>query len=80
MLSLVNELRAKEALLTEKLMNLSTDHMIIAKRAKMTLCEIVRCLEICEKCSLSRDIVFSKMAAFKESSAFLIYNEDFSIA
>ena len=80
MFNVQNELDMKDTTVLEKLRNLSIDHMIIAKRAKMTMCEILRCLEICENCTHSPDFVFNKMAAFKQTSAYLLYKEDFTLA
>lgn len=80
MFNVQNELGKKEVTVLETLRNLSIDHMIIATKAKMTFCEIMRCLEICENCTYSLDFVFSKMAAFKQTSAYLIYKEDFSLS
>lgn len=80
MFHLQNEWREQEIDILEKLRTISIDHMIVARKAKMTLCEILHCMEICEKRSLAPDLVFAKMAAFKESSAHLIYKEDFSLA
>ncbi|TDA65610.1 hypothetical protein E0765_05130 [Sulfuricurvum sp. IAE1] len=80
MLSLQNELHEKQEKMLNKLKSLSVDHLIVAKRARMTMREIFNCLEISEKQSLSLDFVFSEMEAFKQTMAHLLYKEDFAVA
>lgn len=66
--------------LSQWLKNLSTEHMMVANRAKMTICEILHCIEISNLKNIPLDYVLEKMAVFKETAAHLLYKEDFSIA
>lgn len=58
----------------------SIEEMVIAKRAKMTLFEIFKCLEISEARKLPLDEVLSMMAQFKQSTEHLLYKSDFQPA
>lgn len=75
-----NELHETQAKLLERLANISIDHILIAKRAKMTLCEMLRCLELSDRHRMELGFVMNQMAAFKETSAHLLYKEDFALA
>lgn len=56
----------------------SNDHFVIACKAKMTLFEISKCKEISDLKNIPIERVFHQMAAFKDSSAYLLYNRDFA--
>lgn len=56
----------------------SIDHLIFAHKVKMTLFEISKCKEISELKNIPLERVFHQMAAFKESSAYLLYHRDFT--
>ncbi|MBN2869943.1 MAG: hypothetical protein JXK04_03205 [Campylobacterales bacterium] len=75
-----NELQHTHETLLNTLRDMSIEHMILAKRAKMTMNEIMKCLEISKNHRLDLEVVFSKMAVFKQTSAHLLYKEDFFIA
>lgn len=64
----------------DRLRDMSIEHTIMACCAKLTLTEIAHCLEIGKHNSLPLDYVFEKMAVFKETTAHLLYKEDFSLA
>ncbi|KFN40361.1 MAG: hypothetical protein JU82_03565 [Sulfuricurvum sp. MLSB] len=80
MSSFQNELHEKQEKLLARLKNLSVDHLIVAKRAKMSMREILSCLEISDKQNMALDFVFSEMEAFKQTAAHILYKEDFSLA
>ena len=66
--------------LSHWLKNMSTEHMMVANRAKMTICEILHCIEISNLKNIPMDYVLEKMSVFKETAAHMLYKEDFSIA
>ncbi len=80
MWNIQNGLQHTHETLLSRLREMSIEHMILANRAKMTMNEIMRCLEISDNHSLDLEVVFSKMAAFKQTSAHLLYKEEFFIA
>ncbi len=56
---------------------LSPNHLKIAYKANMTNYEMKICHEISERRQLQLEYVLSKMAHFKETSDYRIYNKDF---
>jgi hypothetical protein len=74
----LNEWQLAQQRLHNLLNTISYDHFAIAHKAKMTLFEISLCKEISELKSIPIDRVFNQMAAFKESSAYILYNKDFA--
>lgn len=53
------------------------EHAIITYRAKMTMFEMVTCLEVSTLMNVPIEEVLLQMAAFKETSEHLLYKKDF---
>lgn len=60
-----------------RLRQISPSHMIVAYRAKMTNYELLLCQEISEAVKVPLHDVLEKMAAFKQTSDFLLYKKEF---
>jgi len=58
----------------------SVEQSIIIYRAKMTMFEMAKCLEISIKKGAKMEDVLTKMAEFKETSAHRLYKREFSFA
>lgn len=63
-----------------RLKQISTNHMIVAYRAKMTHYEILLCQKISAMSKLPLFDVLVKMEAFKQTSEHLLYKKEFSFA
>lgn len=61
----------------KRLIDISTEHMVVAYRAKMTNYEILLCQEISSIGNFSLLEVLEKMADYKQTSEFLLYKKDF---
>lgn len=57
---------------------ISSEHLIIAFKAKMTHYEISMCKVISDMQRIPVDQIISKMALFKETSEHILYKKDFS--
>jgi hypothetical protein len=64
--------------IVHKMNQISSEHLKIAFKAKMTHYEISMCKVISDLQSIPIEQIFSKMALFKESSAHILYKKDFS--
>lgn len=78
--NLENAMHDESVSVMDRIRNLSVEQMIVALRAKMTTREMMKCLEISTSKRIPLDQVFHKMASFKETSAHILYKEDFSFA
>lgn len=56
----------------------SIEAIIMAHKAKITINEMLKCQTISELKKIPIEHVFKKMALFKESSAYLIYKQEFT--
>lgn len=61
-----------------KMNQISSEHLIIAFKAKMTHYEISMCKVISDMQRIPVDQIISKMALFKETSEHILYKKDFS--
>lgn len=61
----------------KRLRQISPSHMIVAYRAKMTNYEILLCQEISTAAKVPLHDVLEKMAAFKQTSEYILYKRDF---
>lgn len=57
--------------------NRSMEQAIIAYRGRMTMHEMFTCLEISSRMRVPMDEVLNKMADFKETSAHILYKQEF---
>jgi hypothetical protein len=71
-----NGLEEQERVL-KRLRQISTNHMIVAYRAKMTNYEILVCQEISSVGRFPLIDVMEKMAAFKQTAEHILYKKDF---
>ncbi len=71
-----NNIVEQESVL-KRLREISASHMIVAYRAKMTNYELLLCQEISEVAKVPLHDVLEKMAAFKQTSEFLLYKREF---
>jgi len=71
-----NDLAEHESAL-KQLRQISTSHMIVAYRAKMTNYEILLCHKISLGSKLPLIDVMEKMAAFKQTAEHILYKKDF---
>lgn len=71
-----NDLAEHESAL-KQLRQISTSHMIVAYRAKMTNYEILLCHKISSMGKLPLIDVMEKMAAFKQTAEHILYKKDF---
>ncbi|MFY9142653.1 hypothetical protein [Sulfuricurvum sp.] len=53
------------------------EQAIIAYRGKMTMHEMFTCLEISNRMNVAMEEVLTKMADFKETSAHILYKQEF---
>lgn len=60
-----------------RMRQISASHMIVAYRAKMTNYELMVCQEISAVSKIPLMDVLEKMAAFKQTSEYLLYKKDF---
>jgi hypothetical protein len=67
----------KEEEVLKRLREISTQHMIVAYRAKMTNYEILLCQKISAMGKYPLMHVLEKMAAFKQTSEHILYKKDF---
>ena len=79
-MDILNEVHQAQVKLMQRLNSIPMDQMIIAKRAKMTLCEMLKCIELSEYHSIALEFVMKEMESFKQTSAHLLYKEEFSLA
>ena len=61
----------------KRLKEVSTSHMIVAYRAKMSNYEILLCQEISSVGHFPLIDVMEKMAAFKQTAEHILYKKDF---
>lgn len=76
MLNNANELQVNKTVLN-RLRQLTTKHMIVAYRARMSNYEIALCQEISAMSKLPLIDVLEKMELFKQTSAHILYKKDF---
>ncbi|HEX5330348.1 hypothetical protein [Sulfuricurvum sp.] len=76
MLSNTYDVAEHESVL-KRLKGISTSHMIVAYRAKMSNYEILLCQEISSVGRFPLIDVMEKMAAFKQTSEHILYKKDF---
>jgi len=76
MLNNNNTLVEKEVVL-KRLRQLTSQHMVVAYRAKMSNYEILICQEISAMGKFPLIDVLEKMAAFKQTSEHILYKKDF---
>lgn len=62
----------------KQLQQISTNHMVVAYRAKMTNYEILLCQEISSVGKIPLIDVMEKMAAFKQTAEHILYKKDFT--
>ena len=62
----------------KRLKELSSKHMVVAYRAKMSHYEILLCQEISALGKIPLMDVLEKMADFKQTSEYLLYKKDFA--
>ncbi|MDD2839314.1 MAG: hypothetical protein WCS55_09565 [Sulfuricurvum sp.] len=61
------------------LINRTTEQAVMTYRAKMTMFEMAKCLEMSILKSLPLEDVLIKMAEFKQTSAHRLYKREFSL-
>ena len=61
----------------KRLRTISSNHMIIAYRAKMTNYEILLCQDISLVSKIPLIDVLEKMAIFKQTAEYILYKKDF---
>ena len=71
-----NDLEEHESAL-KQFRQISTSHMIVAYRAKMTNYEILLCHKVSSMSKLPLIDVMEKMAAFKQTAEHILYKKDF---
>jgi hypothetical protein len=62
----------------KRLKELTSKHMVVAYKAKMSNYEILLCQEISALAKVPLMEVLEKMAAFKQTSEYLLYKKDFA--
>ncbi|ADR34314.1 hypothetical protein Sulku_1653 [Sulfuricurvum kujiense DSM 16994] len=75
---MINKLQEIQQSIKEFSDRLTPTNLKIAYKAKMTNYEMKLCHEISEDKQLQLEYVLSKMAHFKETSDYRLYNKDFA--